>query len=177
MANYPLLGGGIVEIEHARGDDAAEILQFVQLAAAESDFLLSGPEDFALEVEQERAWLEHQAALPRNVVLAAKVGGRVGAIASVASPPQKRAAHTGEISIMVGRALWGRGVGRALMAELLGFSRSVGLLLLHLGVRSDNARAIALYRRFGFLEAGRLPDYFNIDGRCEDEVLMALKLG
>ena len=40
-------------------------------------------------------------------------------------------------------------------------------------MRSDNAPAIALYRRFGFVEEGTCRNYINIDGVDYDALLMA----
>ena len=47
---------------------------------------------------------------------------------------------------------------------------------LELEVRADNARAIALYQRLGFVRTGDLPRFFRIDGACVDAVRMQLDL-
>lgn len=49
-----------------------------------------------------------------------------------------------------------RGLGRALMAALIDQARARGVRTLMLEVLEDNARAIALYRAFGFRETRRL---------------------
>lgn len=48
--------------------------------------------------------------------------------------------------------------------------------LLSLEVRSDNERAKALYRKFGFTTFGTFPKYFKIGGRCYDVDCMTLAL-
>jgi ribosomal protein S18 acetylase RimI-like enzyme len=57
---------------------------------------------------------------------------------------------------MLVRRCWrGRGVGATLMAAAIGRARDHGLHKLCLEVFAQNAAAIALYRKFGFVEEGR----------------------
>ena len=65
------------------------------------------------------------------------------------------------------------GIGRALMAELLSYSRSHGVRRLLLEVRSSNRPAISLYRSTGFYATRLRPRYYRDD---EDAVEMALAL-
>jgi ribosomal-protein-alanine N-acetyltransferase len=53
-----------------------------------------------------------------------------------------------------------RGVGRALLAELLSRLTRAGAHRAILEVDVGNAAAIAFYRRFGFCSRRRLPDYY-----------------
>jgi ribosomal-protein-alanine N-acetyltransferase len=61
-----------------------------------------------------------------------------------------------------------RGVGRSLLAQLLGEVGDGARLTLE--VRASNAAAIALYERFGFRAAGRRPRYYQDNG--EDALIM-----
>ncbi|HEY7399124.1 MAG TPA: GNAT family N-acetyltransferase [Gaiellaceae bacterium] len=61
----------------------------------------------------------------------------------------------GEIGMMVAAGWRGRGVGTALMDAALEWAGGHGLHKLSLGVFPQNAAAIALYRKFGFVEEGR----------------------
>ncbi|MDL2294655.1 GNAT family N-acetyltransferase [Ruminococcaceae bacterium OttesenSCG-928-D13] len=177
MSLCRLKNGDRMDILRADPADAAEILQFLGVAAGESDFLASSPEDFDLSVEQERAYLTNMAASPTSITLAGKVDGRVMAIASLNAASQQRCAHTCELSLLVAQACWGQGAGGALIEELLNHARETGTLkLVHLGVREDNQRAIELYHRYGFKVTGRLPGFFCVDGQYYDEILMALIL-
>ncbi len=66
-----------------------------------------------------------------------------------------------------------RGVATALLAAVRDHWQAAGVRTAFLEVRSDNAAAIALYRRAGFRAAGRRPRYYD-DGT--DAVLMHLEL-
>jgi GNAT superfamily N-acetyltransferase len=60
----------------------------------------------------------------------------------------------GELGMMVARAWRGRGVGSALVAAIVDWARARGLHKLALGVFPHNEAAVALYRKFGFVEEG-----------------------
>lgn len=88
-----------------------------------------------------------------------------------ASPRRRHAAHLG---ISVVPAAQGRGVGRALMQTLCEHAdRWLQLQRLELTVFTDNARALALYRRFDFRLEGTHRAYAMRDGRFADVHTMA----
>lgn len=54
--------------------------------------------------------------------------------------------------------MWHSGVASAMMNYAIEWAKSIPILVnLHLEVRSDNSRAIALYERFGFQRVGIFP--------------------
>jgi ribosomal-protein-alanine N-acetyltransferase len=67
-----------------------------------------------------------------------------------------------------------RGIGRALMNDLLALARARGCRHVTLEVRVGNAPALSLYRSLGFRDVGRRPGYYQPEG--EDALLMALTL-
>jgi RimJ/RimL family protein N-acetyltransferase len=83
----------------------------------------------------------------------------------------------GEIGMAVAREWRGRGVGSALLAEAVEWARANGLHKLCLGVFPHNERAIALYRRFGFVEEGRrVKQIRRANGELWDTIEMGLLL-
>lgn len=64
-------------------------------------------------------------------------------------------------TIAVAEAARGRGIGRALLAELLAEAERRGVRELFLEVRADNAAARALYESVGFREIGVRPRYYQ----------------
>jgi len=63
-----------------------------------------------------------------------------------------------------------RGVGRRLLLELADVALELGSARMTLEVRVSNEPAQALYRSFGFVEAGRRVAYYSDDG--EDALVM-----
>jgi RimJ/RimL family protein N-acetyltransferase len=83
----------------------------------------------------------------------------------------------GEIGMMVAAQWRGRGVGTALVAAAIEWARSDGLHKLSLSVFPHNQVAIGLYRKFGFVEEGRLVRHVRrADGQLWDLIEMGLLL-
>lgn len=69
-----------------------------------------------------------------------------------------------------------RGIGRALLDDFVGLASARGARRLHLEVRDGNP-AVALYRRAGFILAGRRRAYYHgRDGQALDALTLALQL-
>lgn len=64
-------------------------------------------------------------------------------------------------TIAVAESARGRGIGRALLAELLAEAERRGVRELFLEVRADNAAARGLYESVGFREIGVRPRYYQ----------------
>jgi L-phenylalanine/L-methionine N-acetyltransferase len=85
-----------------------------------------------------------------------------------------RRRHTAEIGMAVHDDYQGRGVGTALLSGLIELAeRWLGLIRLELTVYTDNERAIALYKRLGFVVEGTLRKYGMRDGQYVDAYTMA----
>lgn len=83
----------------------------------------------------------------------------------------------GEIGMMVAADWRGRGVGTALVAAAIDWARARGLHKLTLSVFPHNDAAIALYRKFGFVEEGRREKQIRrANGELWDLIEMGLLL-
>jgi RimJ/RimL family protein N-acetyltransferase len=83
----------------------------------------------------------------------------------------------GEISTAVAQPWRGCGVGSALMETAIEWAREQGLHKLSLDVFPHNTAAIALYRKFGFVEEGRrVKQYRRASGELWDSIEMGLLL-
>jgi RimJ/RimL family protein N-acetyltransferase len=140
---------------------------------AETDFLLYAPEEYVTTSDEFSAQLERIAASNHSRSLLAEIDGvPVGILGAVGSSiPRLR--HAANVYLGVLRSYWGRGVGRALLAEALAWAPSVAISRLELFVMKDNVRAIALYERIGFRVEGARRRAYIINGRPVDDLLMA----
>ena len=66
-----------------------------------------------------------------------------------------------------------RGVGNALLSASLADADSIGLTRVELRVRTDNAAAIHLYEKSGFVTEGTCRKYLHSEGRYHDTLIMA----
>lgn len=84
-------------------------------------------------------------------------------------------AHIYSLTIVVHPNNLGQGVGQALMTALLEWAKSrPGLLKIELRVRETNSRARRLYKKFGFVEEGRLQKQIMLpDGTFIADITMA----
>ena len=80
----------------------------------------------------------------------------------------------GEIGMAVAREWRGQGVGSALLVAAIDWGRECGLHKLSLSVFVHNTAAIALYRKFGFVEEGRRVKHFR---RANGELWDAFEMG
>lgn len=83
--------------------------------------------------------------------------------------------HVFQLNIVVHPGHTGRGVGTALMTTLMEWALANGSLeKIELFVRATNIRAITMYRKFGFVEEGRLSRRVRTaDGTYIDDLVMA----
>jgi L-amino acid N-acyltransferase YncA len=90
------------------------------------------------------------------------------------SPVSARAVYAGiaEVSVYVAERARGRGVGAALLGELVRASESAGVWTLQAGIFPENAASLKLHERCGFRVVGRRERIGRRDGRWRDVVLM-----
>lgn len=110
--------------------------------------------------------------------LAAEDGGRVVGWAAL-SPVSGRCVYAGvaEVSVYVAAAARGRGVGRALLAELVQASEDMGIWTLQAGIFPENAVSVALHHRCGFRTVGVRERLGAMNGRWRDVLLLERRSG
>ncbi len=158
-------------IRRARADDARDVAALMDDPSVQAQTL-------QMPHASETFWRERLAAMDRPGVelqLAAVVAGRVIGLAGLhQSQPSPRRRHAAGLGITIAAQAQGQGVGHALMRALLAHADDwAGLLRIELTVYADNARAIALYERHGFVREGLLKGYGLRAGRYEDCLSMA----
>ena len=79
-----------------------------------------------------------------------------------------------DIGMCVANGWRGKGVGSALMDTAEAWAREQGIHKLSLGVFAHNDRAIALYRKHGFIEEGRRVKHYR---RKSGELYDSLEMG
>ncbi|OAJ59512.1 acetyltransferase [Paraburkholderia ginsengiterrae] len=120
---------------------------------------------------QLKAWCEQR--LKHGVSVCATIGGRMVGHAGLGIHERSRA-HGADLGVAVHDAYHGRGVGSALLQALIDCAdASLGLRRIELTVFIDNEPAIALYRKFGFVEEGRSRGFAMRDGVLADCLHMA----
>lgn len=111
---------------------------------------------------------------PDHVMLVAIYDGTLVGTAGLHPEKNARRRHVAGIGMGVADSFSGRGIGTALLAELLSMADNwLGLARLELTVYSDNAAAIHLYSKFGFDIEGTHKAYALRNGVYVDAHCMA----
>lgn len=153
--------------------DAAALIDLMKQILDETPFLTARSDEFNLSVEDEATFIRNLENDERGCLICAWLDGRlVGSASLSAAARNLRLRHRAKIGICVRKDAWGCGVGSRLMDALIQAAQSAGFRQLELEVMEDNARAIRLYRKFGFEEWGRLPGGVRRDG--EDCALIGM---
>ncbi|MFH1463252.1 MAG: GNAT family N-acetyltransferase [Pseudomonadota bacterium] len=163
----------------ARPDDAGAMRELRHAVLCEGGWFATLPSEQRATVAELRAALTAQLQQANSLVLCAWSGARLAGFVSIHGEPLARMAHVGRLEILLAAQDRGHGLGTALLAEAVARSARGGVLRkLSLAVFADNAAALALYRRVGFVEEGRrVGEYRMEDGAPRDDVLMALWVG
>jgi RimJ/RimL family protein N-acetyltransferase len=158
------MGSGEFTVRPAAEDDRRALAALFAEVAEERDGIAAEP---PIDVDQLAAgW---------------KIEGTVVAVAAGAVIGEIRVDPTwmgfGDIGMMVAAPWRGRGVGTALVAAAIAWARARGLHKLALSVFPHNHAAIALYRKSGFVEEGRLVRHVRrANGQLWDLIEMGLLL-
>lgn len=158
-------------IRQARVEDAPALCAAEVETAKTPGKLVSRPHE--LKVESFASKIAELQARGRYVV--AEENGRPVGHAVLEPMGLERVAHVHRLTIVVHPGDLRRGVGTALMKDLVDWAAgnpAVGKI--ELLVRAVNPGAIELYKKFGFVEEGRLKNRIRLeDGSHIDDVAMA----
>lgn len=153
-----------VEIRAARDADRRPLALLFAAVAEERDGIAAEP---PVDVERRAARWD----LERTLV--ADAAGEIVGVLFV----DESSFGFGELGMFVAAGRRGQGVGTALVAAAIEWARARGLHKLALSVFPHNEPAIALYRKFGFREEGRLVEHLRrANGELWDLVEMGLRL-
>lgn len=142
--------------------DGEATFEVFNLTHAETDYLLSYPDENSLTAEQEGAFLEERTVSENEIEIVAVVDGKIVGTAGIEAVGTKdKLRHRAEFGIAIARAYWGLGLGRALTEGCIACAKMAGYTQLELNVVAENERAIDLYRKCGFTEYGRNPKGFR----------------
>jgi RimJ/RimL family protein N-acetyltransferase len=161
----------------AAPEDATAVLAYIEAVSAESEFLTFGPGEFTLSAMVEAEVLRQYAASENQLYLLGTVDDDIVATAILSAAPRARIRHSGELGMSVRRPWWGHGVGSVMLDAVLAWARATGILTkINLRVRTDNERAMRLYRRKGFVFEGTLRRELCVRGVYFDTHCLGIEL-
>jgi RimJ/RimL family protein N-acetyltransferase len=162
----------MLTIRTAAKDDAAIVWDAERRTAMTPALLASRPDEIRVELVEQKI----QAAAAHGCYVVAEIDGKIvghafleplGSLAAIS--------HVFTLTIVVHPGMLGQGIGSALLMELLERARrDTRVMKVELRVRSTNTRAMALYRKLGFVEEGLFRRRLRLeDGSFMDDLSMA----
>jgi GNAT superfamily N-acetyltransferase len=150
-----------------------------------------GFHEFFLAVpEAERMFIKHRVIDPevirewcknidlgRNLPLLALMDGKIVGAATLHQQLGGWKRHIGRVSVLVHPQYRGRGLARALVTEIVGLARSLGLEKVEAEFIGEQEAAIKMFALLGFSNLVRLEDYVkDMQAISHDYILMGLSL-
>lgn len=167
---------GNITIRSAAVQDAEKLLN-LRLEA-----LAAHPEAFAADVEMTKnkgrqAWADQvntNLQEESGVIIIANAGDKLVGMAGVGRGHWPKTRHSAMVwGVYVSNAWRGLRIAEAMLEECIKWAAEHGIVVLKLGVVTNNTAAIRCYERSGFKIYGTEPKTIQIDGNYYDEYLMA----
>jgi len=164
-----------IRIRPARPEDAATLVALgTQVGREEGAWLLTS--DAWRSVSEERRYLRALKRYADAAVFVAEDAGQLVGRLSLARDPHPASHHVADLGILVAASHRGRGIGRALLEQAVGWARDAGVSKIELHVFPWNEPALRLYESFGFEREGLRRRHYRRDGEVVDAILMAYHL-
>lgn len=173
-----LNNGRLVVLRNGERKDGEAVLDNFIATHAESDYLLTYPEECSFTVEMESNYLEKKKNDEREVEILATLDDKVVGTAGIDSVGRGiKVAHRCTFGVSILKEYWGMGIGRKLTMAAIEAAKSAGYTQIELDVVKENERAINLYKSLGFVEYGENERGFkNKEGEYQSLILMKLVL-
>jgi putative acetyltransferase len=159
-----------VDVRPARPRDRAQVLELLALVAAEGRYIRMERVDRD-RARHHRRWMRRPWTVDRANLVATAEDAVIGHLGVVREEPGA-GHHVASLGMLVAPAWRGRGVGAALLAEAFRWAAWARVEKITLTVYPDNDRALNLYKRFGFVEEGRLSGQSKKSIGYQDEIFM-----
>lgn len=168
--------GGELIISKPSVEDAADIVDFLNRVAGETDFLTFGLNEFPLSVAEEKASILACQEQNASLMLIGRLHGHIVTQLFIERSSKPRLMHIGDVGIAVSKDHWGKSIGKQMMVAAIALAQQSAITKLQLQVRVDNVRAVQLYEKLGFTIEGTIKRAMKIGELYFDDYIMGLAL-
>lgn len=173
---HHLKDGRVLVIREATAEDACAVLDYVECISSESDFLTFRPGEFELGEAEEKDYLQKCREAENQLYILGFIDDRIASTLNFSAGRRPRVRHTGEFGMSVRKQYWELGIGSLMLDTLTNWTRKTEIIKkINLRVRTDNQRAIALYRHKGFVTEGTIRKEMLLNGTYFDHHWMGLE--
>ncbi len=128
-----LKDGRTCTLRNGTAEDGQALLDIFNLTHAQTDYLLTYPEEHSYTAEDEAELLRRKTDSADEIELLVELDGKVIGSAGIGCVARKeKTRHRAELGISVDKAHWGLGIGRALTEGCIECARTAGYVQLEL---------------------------------------------
>ena len=175
--NIDLKDGRQVLLRHVEVSDAPRVIEFVHGFVYEEEYVPLSEGEFNPTLAEEEQILSAYIERSNSLFLVAEFDGKLIGNINVDGNQRKILRHTAVFGMGMHKQWQSCGLGTAILNAAINWARiNTELEILFLQVYADNEAGLALYRKMGFVEHGRIPNFFKQNGRYHDEISMHLSV-
>ncbi len=162
----------ILTIREAVPDDAEEILEVLKKIGGETDNLIIDSNGVPLTVEDERKYLENNLKSVTNKTFIGIVDNKIVATSGINGSSRERVKHNVVLGMSILKEYWNLGIGFYIIQNIIAYCQMSKVIRnITLEVRADNAAAIHLYEKVGFIYVGKFKDKMCVNGKYFDNLI------
>ncbi len=145
----------ILLVKEAQENEAGELIRYVYQIRQDSSFLSFDEGIDNISVDNEKKHIRKYRNSDHHAILIGWLQDEVVGYLAFRSNMWQRLRNVGEFAFSVSKKNWSLGIGSHIIGSLLDWARKTKTIkTIELRVRSDNKRAIAVYRKLGFTPKG-----------------------
>jgi RimJ/RimL family protein N-acetyltransferase len=156
--------------------DALPIINFLNHVGGETDHLTFGLNEFPYSVAEEEIIIAECLNNNKCLMLVGKINEEIIAQLFLDISPNPRLSHIANLGVSVSKKYWGLSIGAEMIVSALQWARENNICKVQLQVRTDNTRAVALYKKLGFVIEGTLSHSIKVNTIYFDDYIMGLIL-
>jgi ribosomal protein S18 acetylase RimI-like enzyme len=163
-----------IRVRQAAIEDADECLELYRRVLEEGRWFITDPDEFAGTLAWQCRAIQDFQRRDNGAFFVACRGREIVGVLTLQGGHLRRMAHAAKLEVFVDSSARGLGVGRRLLQTAIDWAEAhPDLRKVGLAVFEDNARALSLYRSFGFeIEGRREGEYREPDGTLRADLLM-----
>ncbi|AHF07394.1 GNAT family N-acetyltransferase [Desulfitobacterium metallireducens] len=177
MKYFQLRNGQTLMIRKAKIEDASRIIDYINKVCKETENLTFGEGEFGITADKEAEFIEAVSKSENQLMICAYIEEKLVGQLVFAGGHRPRIMHTGEFSITVLKEYWGLEIGTEFIKYLINWAKETRIIRkINLKVRSDNNRAVKLYKSLNFVFEGTISREFFINGKFYDSIHMGIEI-
>lgn len=175
METRLLKNGESLSIREAEISDAQLVLEHLHQVGDETDFLSFSTNQINRTLKGQEEMIAAHSNYDNQVFLLAYIENELVCVMNVWAIQKPRMKHIGEFGISVIKDHWYKGIGSVMIDYMINWAKQSKVITkLNLTVQINNAPAIKLYSKKGFVKEGQIKRGTFTKGEYYDMILMGL---